>query len=121
MASTLATRLGAALPTVALNFYRDGDDSVTWHADRELRELADTRVAIVTLGAQRPFLVRPNGGGVSRNLSPASGDLIVMGGACQMRWQHAVPKKRSSGPRISCSWRRGHLSRPEGSRVQGAS
>ena len=43
------------------NYYRDGRDSVAWHADRELRELDDTRIAIVTLGARRPFLlaVRP--------------------------------------------------------------
>ena len=47
----------------ACNYYRDGNDSVAWHADRELRELTDTRIAIVTLGARRPFLVRPTGGG----------------------------------------------------------
>jgi alkylated DNA repair dioxygenase AlkB len=105
MQASLEARLGVALPSVACNYYRDGDDSVAWHADRELRELSDTRVAIVTLGARRPFLVRPMGGGRSHDLAPAAGDLIVMGGACQMRWQHSVPKKRSSGPRISCSWR----------------
>jgi alkylated DNA repair dioxygenase AlkB len=105
MTTALEARLGARLATVACNYYRDGADSVAWHADRELRELADTRVAIVTLGARRPFLVRPAGGGPSHNLAPASGDLIVMGGACQMHWQHAVPKKQSCGPRISCSWR----------------
>ena len=44
-----------------LNYYRDGSDSVAFHADRELRELDDTLVAIVTFGARRPFLVRPEG------------------------------------------------------------
>jgi len=105
MQASLEARLGVMLSSVACNYYRDGNDSVAWHADRELRELSDTRVAIVTLGARRPFLLRPTGGGRSRDLAPAAGDLIVMGGACQMRWQHSVPKKRSSGPRISCSWR----------------
>jgi alkylated DNA repair dioxygenase AlkB len=105
MQASLEARLGVRLTTVACNYYRDGNDSVAWHADRELRERSDTRVAIVTLGARRPFLVRPTGGGRSHDLAPAAGDLIVMGGACQMRWQHSVPKKRSSGPRISCSWR----------------
>ena len=46
----------------ALNYYRDGRDSVAPHADRELRELDDTLVAILTLGARRPFLLRPRGG-----------------------------------------------------------
>ena len=106
MTKHLEASLGVKLPTVGCNYYRDGNDSVAWHADRELRELDDTRIAIVTLGARRPFLIRPKGGGGrSIDIAPAAGDLLVMGGACQMRWEHSVPKKRSSGPRISCSWR----------------
>jgi len=101
----LDARLEVRLSGPACNYYRDGSDSVAWHADRELRDLTDTRVAIVTLGARRPFLIRPKGGGTSRNLAPGSGDLLVMAGACQMRWEHAVPKTKGSGPRISCSWR----------------
>ena len=97
--------LGVRVSGPACNYYRDGTDSVAWHADRELRELNDTRIAIVTLGACRPFLLRPKGGGKSRDLAPASGDLIVMGGACQMHWEHAVPKSKYAGPRVSCSWR----------------
>jgi alkylated DNA repair dioxygenase AlkB len=101
----LETQLDVPFTTTGLNYYRDGDDSVAWHADRELRELADTRIAIVTLGARRPFLVRPTGGGHSHNVKPGAGDLLVMGGACQMRWQHSVPKVKRAGPRISCTWR----------------
>ncbi len=48
---------------VGLNYYRDGRDSVAPHSDRELRHLDDTLVAILTLGAARPFLLRPQGGG----------------------------------------------------------
>jgi alkylated DNA repair dioxygenase AlkB len=101
----LETQLDVPLRTIGLNYYRDGNDSVAWHADRELRDLADTRIAIVTLGARRPFLVRPAGGGASHDVKPGSGDLLVMGGACQMRWQHCVPKVKRAGPRISCSLR----------------
>jgi alkylated DNA repair dioxygenase AlkB len=88
-----------------LNYYRDGRDSVAFHADRELKYLGNTIVAIVTLGATRPFLVRPRGGGRSVDLRPASGDLLVMGGACQAGFEHAVPKTAASGPRVSASWR----------------
>jgi alkylated DNA repair dioxygenase AlkB len=101
----LEALLGVRCSGPACNYYRDGNDSVAWHADRELRELTDTRIAIVTLGARRPFLIRPKGGGRSRNLAPGSGDLLVMGGACQMGWEHAVPKTTGCGPRVSCSWR----------------
>jgi alkylated DNA repair dioxygenase AlkB len=98
--------LGVDLHGPGCNYYRDGRDSVAWHADRELRDLEDTRIAIVTLGAQRPFLLRGyDRRGKSRNLAPGSGDLLVMGGASQMHWQHAVPKTKHAGPRISCTWR----------------
>lgn len=96
------TRFGA----LALNYYRDGRDSVAPHADRELRHLDDTLVAILTLGAERPFLLRPVGGGRSVDLRPASGDLLVMGGSCQATWEHGVPKvARGAGARISASIR----------------
>jgi alkylated DNA repair dioxygenase AlkB len=88
-----------------LNYYRDGRDSVAFHADRELKHLEDTIVAIVTLGSARPFLVRRCGGGRSVDFRPASGDLLVMGGTCQARFEHAVPKTAASGPRVSASWR----------------
>jgi alkylated DNA repair dioxygenase AlkB len=88
-----------------LNYYRDGRDSVAFHGDRELRLLNDTIVAIVTLGARRAFLLRPLGGGRSMDFRPASGDLLVMGGACQALFEHAVPKVASCGPRVSASWR----------------
>jgi alkylated DNA repair dioxygenase AlkB len=89
----------------ALNYYRDGRDSVAWHADRELRVLDDTLIAIVTLGTRRPFLLRPKGGGRSVDVRPGSGDVLVMGGAAQRDWQHAVPKTARPGPRVSVSFR----------------
>jgi alkylated DNA repair dioxygenase AlkB len=91
---------------VALNYYRDGRDSVAAHTDRELRHVHDTLVAILTFGAERPFLLRPVGGGRSVDLRPASGDLLVMGGTCQETFDHAVPKvARGAGSRISASVR----------------
>jgi alkylated DNA repair dioxygenase AlkB len=89
----------------AFNYYRDGRDSVAWHADRELRVLDDTIVAILTLGTRRPFLVRPKGGGASRDLAPGPGDVLVMGGSAQRDWEHSVPKTARTGPRISVSFR----------------
>lgn len=105
MEAALALRYRRRLRPPGLNYYRHGQDSVAWHADRELRDLDDTLVAIVTLGTRRPFLVRPMGGGQSIDLAPGSGDLLVMGGSAQRDWQHAVPKTSRPGPRVSVSWR----------------
>jgi alkylated DNA repair dioxygenase AlkB len=101
----LEARYGVSFGGIGLNYYRDGRDSVAPHRDRELRHLDDTLIAIVTLGARRPFLIRPKGGGKSRDISPASGDLLVMGGRTQVNWEHGVPKVKRAGPRISVTWR----------------
>jgi alkylated DNA repair dioxygenase AlkB len=101
----LSARYAVPFGALGLNYYRDGRDSVAFHRDRELRHLNDTLVAIVTLGAARPFLIRPRGGGASRDVRPGSGDLLVMGGRTQADWEHAVPKVATAGPRISVSLR----------------
>jgi len=102
----LSARYGVPFGSVGLNYYRDGDDSVAWHSDKELRELDDTRIAILTLGARRAFLIRSKQGGKSRDIKPGPGDLLVMGGRAQMDWEHNAPKtRRAIGPRVSCSWR----------------
>jgi alkylated DNA repair dioxygenase AlkB len=99
-------RYGVRFGAMGLNYYRDGNDSVAPHSDRELRHLDDTLVAILTLGAARPFLLRPQGGRPSIDVHPGSGDLLVMGGTCQATWEHAVPKvSAGAGPRISASIR----------------
>jgi alkylated DNA repair dioxygenase AlkB len=69
------------------------------------RRRAETVVAIVSLGSPRRFLLRPKGGGPSRRLAPAPGDLLVLGGTCQRTWEHSVPKCASAGPRISIMFR----------------
>ena len=39
-------------------------------------------------------------------LTAGHGDLLVMGGACQHRWQHCVPKtRRPVGPRVAPTFR----------------
>ena len=98
-----------------LAWYRDGRDSVAFHRDRELMFLDDTVIALLVLGAHRPFLLRPrrnrhahhlDDGGAVHDLRPGAGDLVVMGGAAQVGWEHAVPKVPAPvGGRISVQWR----------------
>ncbi len=99
---------------VALAQYRNERDSVGFHRDRELKWLEDTVIGVLTMGAARPWLMRPLTGRRAESddmtgvidLAPASGDLLVLGGACQARWLHAVPKAHGrSRSRISAQWR----------------
>ena len=105
MSSTLADRYGVPMSSLWLNWYTSGDDAVAWHADRIGRTWEDPPVAIISLGSTRRFLLRPKGGGKSTTFTPAGGDLLVMGGACQHRWEHSVPRSRHGGPRISVTLR----------------
>ncbi len=115
---------------VALARYRHEADSVGFHRDREMRWLEDTVIGVLSLGAARPFLMRPIGerrsalnddmvpdDGRSIDLHPAGGDLIVMGGRCQADWLHAVPKVHGGvavGDRISAQYRwTSRLGRPD--------
>jgi alkylated DNA repair dioxygenase AlkB len=98
---------GGPLCTAGLCLYRDGHDSVAWHGDTIGRGAhTDTLVAIVSLGTTRRVSLRRGGGGRTRPIDMASGDLLVMGGSCQRTWQHAVPKTaRPVGPRLSVQFR----------------
>lgn len=102
-----AAELGEPFRTAGLCFYRDGRDSVAWHGDTIGRgSTHDTMVAIVSVGAPRVLALRPRGGGAGHRVALGHGDLIVMGGACQRTWEHAIPKSsRATGPRISVQFR----------------
>lgn len=105
IADALARTYGRPLRHLWANWYRDGDDAVAWHSDRVRLTESDPMVAIVSLGGPRPFLLRPRGGGRTVRLLLHSGDLLVMGGACQHRWEHTVPRVRNGAPRISLTFR----------------
>jgi hypothetical protein len=102
----LVDRYHRPFDAIGFNLYRDGDDSVAWHADRHHRYTTDPAIAIVSVGAARPLRMRRNDGGPSLSWSLGGGDLFVMGGACQHEWQHCVPKlRRAVGPRLSITFR----------------
>jgi alkylated DNA repair dioxygenase AlkB len=116
----LSERYERAFDSVGFNLYRDGRDSVAWHADRIAKEIEEPVVALVALGERRRFLLRPKGGGRSRVFLLGRGDLFVTGGKTQRTWEHSVPKVPVAGPRISLAYRHGmDASVYAGKRVEG--
>lgn len=103
----LSARYEREFDSVGFNLYRDGRDSVAWHADRIKKEIEDPVVALVSVGEPRKFLLRPKGGGESRAFLLGGGDLLVTGGKTQRTWEHSVPKVAKAGPRISLAFRHG--------------
>ncbi|MFK7916908.1 MAG: alpha-ketoglutarate-dependent dioxygenase AlkB [Ilumatobacter sp.] len=109
----LEHRYSRHFDSIGFNLYRDQHDSVAWHGDRHRKVVTDPVVAILSVGESRPFQMRRNRdaehgeeGGASLTWGLGHGDLLVMGGACQHEWQHAVPKRRKAmGPRLSITFR----------------
>ena len=111
--SALRARLreacGVDFNSVLANYYRDGRDSMGAHADDE-PELGpspdDIRIASISLGARRRFLLKARAGGPSVGYALGEGSLFEMGGALQRTHTHRVPKtKRPVGPRLNLTFR----------------
>jgi len=122
----LRARYGVDLGEGAsLCWYRDGRDAMGAHRDSDMRWTERTLIAILTLGARRPWTLTParNGTGLPAfDVAPASGDLLVMGGAAQRGWVHGVPPVRGlRGGRVSVQWRwTSRTGRPESGPSSGA-
>jgi alkylated DNA repair dioxygenase AlkB len=88
-----------------MNWYRDNNDGTGWHADRPQNQLDETVIPVLSLGATRRFLIRPQGGGPSTAVVAHGGDLVVMGGRCQKDFEHSVPRqKQYAAARLSLNF-----------------
>jgi alkylated DNA repair dioxygenase AlkB len=93
---------------VLLNLYRDGRDGMGWHADDEPELGPEPVIASVSLGAVRRFCLRHRRRrGLRADLALPHGSLLLMSGATQRNWVHAVPKTAVPvGERINLTFRR---------------
>jgi alkylated DNA repair dioxygenase AlkB len=115
ISASLSARYAVAFDRIWVNLYRDGRDSVAWHGDRNRHSHRNPLVATVSLGARRRFLLRPRGSTrKTHELRLGSGDLVLMGGACQHDWEHTVPKEAAvAAARMSITLRHtAHLDDP---------
>ena len=99
---------GTDFNSVLLNWYRDGDDCINWHADDEIELGQNPIIASVNFGETRDFLLRKNDDPSKKFIIPlAHGTLLLMRGGLQHNWQHSVPKRKGvHGPRFNLTFRR---------------
>jgi alkylated DNA repair dioxygenase AlkB len=89
-----------------VNYYRDGSDSVDWHADDEAELGFEPLVASLSLGAERVFQLRRNVTQERLDISLPHGSLLVMGAGIQTYWQHRIAKtKKVEQPRVNFTFR----------------
>jgi alkylated DNA repair dioxygenase AlkB len=86
---------GVRFNSVLLNWYRDGDDYMGWHADDEKELGLNPVIASVNFGAQRRFLLRRKDDLQEViEIALKHGSLLIMGGEIQHHWKHQVPKEK---------------------------
>ncbi|ROI05804.1 alpha-ketoglutarate-dependent dioxygenase AlkB [Chryseobacterium sp. G0240] len=98
---------GYQFNSVLLNLYRDKNDSVAWHRDKE-NELGNRPViASVSLGQVRNFEFRKLDNHSNKYSLPLQhGSLLIMKGDLQMNWEHRIAKSAlSMKPRINMTFR----------------
>jgi alkylated DNA repair dioxygenase AlkB len=96
----------AKFNSVLVNLYRDGQDSMGLHADDEPELGSEPVIASVSFGGERNFRLRHRENKELRQISLASGSLLVMSGLSQACWMHDIPKtKKFVAPRINLTFR----------------
>ncbi|WP_419487406.1 alpha-ketoglutarate-dependent dioxygenase AlkB family protein [Chryseobacterium bernardetii] len=78
---------------VLLNLYRDHNDSVAWHRDKESRYGKRPVIASISLGQTRNFDFRKRDHHASKYSLPLPhGSLLIMKGDLQENWEHRIAK-----------------------------
>lgn len=103
----LCAELGAPFNSVLANLYRDGRDAMGWHSDDEPELGPAPVIASVSLGAPRRFVLKHRRDPALRHaLVLEPGSLLVMAGATQRHWKHALPRTaKPVGARINLTFR----------------
>lgn len=94
--------------SVLANLYRDGNDTVGWHADDEPELGPNPFIASLSLGAERDFVLRRRvrDGRADVSLALPHGSLLVMQGPTQANWLHSLPRrKKVAADRINLTFR----------------
>lgn len=101
-----------------VNYYANGQDSISYHSDDERFLGTNPAIASFSLGAKRDFLMKhkpiPPGPEApaepkSIKLALGSGDMVLMRGKTQSMWLHSIPKRagdEAKKGRINITFRR---------------
>jgi alkylated DNA repair dioxygenase AlkB len=97
----------ASFNSVLLNRYRNGSDSMGWHADDEPELGRNPIIGSVSLGENRALQMKHKSDKSSRrNIPLTHGSFLLMQGAVQHHWLHQIAKsKRQMGERINLTYR----------------
>ena len=97
---------GAAFNRALVNYYRDGSDSVDWHADDEPELGPEPLIASLSVGVERVFQLRHTLTRQRISIPLPHGSLLLMGAGVQSYWHHRIAKvKELNQPRVNFTFR----------------
>ena len=98
---------GVTFNSVLLNYYRDGNDSVAWHSDKESKLGKRPVIASVTFGQVRSFNIRRKTDHKEiYSVRLEHGSFLMMKAGLQEEFEHRVAKSnRPMKPRINLTFR----------------
>ncbi|GAA4341697.1 alpha-ketoglutarate-dependent dioxygenase AlkB [Mucilaginibacter gynuensis] len=93
--------------SVLLNYYRDANDSVAWHADDETELGKQPLIASVSFGQVRQFDIRHKADHQRKYaVKLENGSLLIMKGDLQHNWEHRIAKStKPMNERVNLTFR----------------
>ena len=89
---------------VLVNWYRDGNDNIGFHADDEKQIKPDSEIITISLGAERDFVIKNSK--IKKSIIMEHNSFLTMGGKFQKELKHSVPtRKNITKERISITLR----------------
>ncbi|SDE62977.1 Alkylated DNA repair dioxygenase AlkB [Mucilaginibacter pineti] len=98
---------GVRFNSVLLNYYRDGNDSVAWHSDKESIMGSQPTIASVSFGQVRSFDIRKKTDHSEHySVRLEHGSFLLMKSGLQEHWEHRIAKSiKATKPRINLTFR----------------
>jgi alkylated DNA repair dioxygenase AlkB len=97
----------AKFNSVLLNYYRDGNDSVAWHSDKESIMGSQPVIASVSFGQVRSFDIRNKMDHKEHySVRLEHGSFLLMKAGLQENWEHRIAKStKIMKPRVNLTFR----------------
>lgn len=93
--------------SVLLNYYRDANDSVAWHSDKESVLGKHPVIASVSFGQVRSFDIRNKEDHSEKySVRLEHGSFVLMKSGLQEKWEHRIAKSnKTMRPRVNLTFR----------------
>jgi alkylated DNA repair dioxygenase AlkB len=102
----LEMKSGFKFNSCLLNLYHSGEEGMAWHSDDEITMSPKNPIASISFGAERKFVFKHKKTKENISINLQHGSLLLMKGATQKHWLHALPKtKKITQPRINLTFR----------------